>query len=505
MKIIQKASVWLVTLGLLLVATGCNPTEIPAVLSTITLTPTNPLPQPTAQEVTQSALTPTPGATLQPTAVPLERIKYSLAADLDYPNQRLNVEERILIPHPSTSILDNIDLVVPPNSWPGVFSIQEISAGDLPVNGYGTSGVVLSIEIGSPGWQPGEILDLLIRYTLDLPQQNAREGFGPSPFGYTTLQTNLVDWYPMVPPYQDDLGWIIHEPWLFGEYLVYPAADFEISLKLGTSGLIAAASSAPLNEGDPLNYSLEAARNFVFSISPSYVVLEEEVSETKVFGYIFPGYQVPGQAAFDATVEALVLYSELYGPYGQSSLSMVQADFNHGMEYEGMYFQSRGFFDTYGGSEQSYLIAIAAHETAHQWWYGKISNDQAYEPWLDEALCTFSELAYYEHLYPQSVDWWWGTRVNYYDPDGRIDRSIYDFQEYIDQYLSYRNATYLQGAKFMAALKNELGDEQLYDFLREYATRYQDQIVTSEDFFGLLSEYIEVGSLVWLGEYFNLE
>ena len=184
---------------------------------------------------------------------------------------------------------------------------------------------------------------------------------------------------------------------------------------------------------------------------------------------------------------------------------MVQADFNHGMEYEGMYFQSRGFFDTYGGSEQSYLIAIAAHETAHQWWYGKISNDQAFEPWLDEALCTFSELAYYEHLYPQSVDWWWGTRVNYYDPDGRIDRSIYDFQEYIDQYLSYRNATYLQGAKFMAALKNELGDEQLYDFLREYTTRYQDQIVTSEDFFVLLGEYIEVGSLEWLEEYFNLE
>ncbi len=505
MKIIQKAPVWLVILGLILVAAGCRQTEPPAVFINDPYTPTIPFPDPTSQEISQPSPTPTPVLTPQPTSIPLVRSQYSLAVVLDYPNQRLDVEERILISHPSTNILNNIDLVVPPNSWPGVFSIQEISAGDLSVNGYGTSGVVLSIEIGSPGWQPGKILDLLIKYSLDLPQQNAREGFGPSPFGYTTLQTNLVDWYPMVPPYQDDLGWIINDPWLFGEYLVYPAADFEVRLELGGPGLIAAASSAPLNDGDPLNYSLKAARNFVFSISPSYVVLEEEVNGTKVLGYIFPGYQIPGQAAFDATVEALVLYSELYGPYGQSVLSMIQADFNHGMEYEGLYFQSRGFFDAYDGSEQSYLIAIAAHETAHQWWYGKVANDQALEPWLDEALCTFSELVYYEFLYPQSVDWWWGTRVNYYDPNGRIDRSIYEFQEYIDQYLNYRNATYLQGAKFMAALKNELGDEQLYDFLREYAIRYQDQIVTSEDFFQLLGDFIDVNSLTWLSDYFELE
>lgn len=505
MKILWNVILWLAILGLVFVAAGCKSPETPVVRSTNSPTPTNLFLESTVQEVTQSGITPTPEVTPQPAPIPLERTKYTLAAVLDYPNQRLMVEERILIPHPSNILLNKIDLVIPPNSWPGVFSIQEISAENLPVEGYDAAGVVLSIEFGDPGWQPGEILELLIKYSLDLPRQNAREGFGPSPFGYTILQTNLVDWYPMVPPYQEDLGWIIHDPWLFGEYLVYPAADFEISLELGTSGLIAAASSAPLNDGDPLNYSLDAARNFVFSISPAYLVLEEEVQGTEVLGYIFPGYQVPGRAAFEATVEALILYSELFGSYGQSSLSMIQADFNHGMEYEGLYFQSRGFFDTYAGSEQSYLIAIAAHETAHQWWYGTIANDQAYEPWLDEALCTFSELAYYEHLYPQSVDWWWGTRVNYYEPKGPIDRSIYGFQEYVDQYLNYRNATYLQGAKFVYSLKLELGEEQFYNFLREYTSRYQDQIVTGEAFFSILGEYLDPGRLSWLGEYFILE
>ncbi len=491
--------------GFILIFSGCSQ-GVPAVVNTgAAPAATAHLPSQTPQEVTQPSSTSTQEQPPQPTTVPLERIQYTIAAVLDYPTQSLVVEERIRVPHPTDSFLNEIDLAIPPNSWPGVFSIQGVSAGEFPIESYTSDGVILNIRFGSPGWQPGEILDLQILFTLDLPQQNAREGYGPSPFGYTVLQTNLVDWYAMVPPYQEELGWIIHDPWLFGEYLVYPAADFDVSLELGGPGLIAAASSIPVEEGAALHYSLEAARNFVFSISPSYIVLEGETRGTKVLGYIFPGYQVPGRAAFEATLEALDLYTELYGPYDQPGLSMVQADFNHGMEYEGLYFQSRGFFDTYSGSEQSYLIAIAVHETAHQWWYGQVANDQALEPWLDEALCTFSELAYYEQLYPQSVGWWWGTRVNYYEPEGRIDRSIYGFQDFVDQYLTYRNATYLQGAKFMTALKNELGEEQFYSFLREYAARNRDQLITGEDFFSLLEEYVEVDNLVWVEEYFEIQ
>jgi hypothetical protein len=498
-----------ITAGLILIAAwlapGCSDGSAPAEIS--------PTP-PSSQELPPTAVpdltstpdpTPTDQITLTPTPEPLERPSYQISAVLDYPNQRVTVEQRILIPNPAGQVLEEIDLVVPPNSWWGVFSIQEINTGEVPLVDYRINGVKLTLILGDPGWQPDEILEFDLLYTLDLPEQNDRPGYGPSPFGYTALQTNLVDWYALVPPYQEDVGWVIHEPWIFGEYLVYPAADYEVSLTVGRPDLVVAASAAPENEGDPLLYSLTGGRNLVFSISPSYQVIEEDLGDIQVSGYFFPAYQVPGRALFEATLEALELYQELYGPYQQTNLSIVQADFNHGMEYEGLYFQSRGFFDTYTGSEQSYLVTIGVHETAHQWWYGQVANDQALEPWLDEALCTFSELAFYENLYPESVDWWWSTRVNYYQPSGRIDRSIYGFQEYTDQYLNYRNATYLQGAKFMAALKDRLGEEAFYSFMREYGDRYRDQIATSEDFFVLLSEYLDLDQLTWLGEYFLIE
>ncbi len=501
MEIIRKTPIWFAIFGFILAVTGCSVVDSAAVYTSIPPSKKSLLTPTTGEIILIPPSTPTE-QTAKPNSIPPERPRYSLAAIFDYHDQRLIVEEDIFIPHPTDKPLDSIDLVVPPNNWPGVLSIQDIKAGELFVEGYKIRGVTLNIKFGSPGWRPGEILTLHIQYSLDLPKLSAGAPFGASPFGYTPLQTNLVDWYPMVPPYQDGLGWIIHDPWTFGEYLVFPAADYQISLELGLPELIAAASSAPLNEGDPLLYSLESARNFVFSISPAYTVIEENVNGNHIYGYIFPGYEEPGQAVFDATREALLLYSDLFGPYEQSSVSIVQGDFNYGMEYEGLYFQGRGYFDTYNGSEQSYLVSIAVHEIAHQWWFGKVANDQALEPWLDEALCTFSELAYYEHLYPQSTDWWWGTRINNYAPSGRIDRSIYEFQEYGDQYLNYRNATYLQGAKFLVALKNEMGDVLFYTFLKDYGEMYRDQIAAGEDFFSLLGNYIEISSLEWIGEFF---
>jgi hypothetical protein len=35
--------------------------------------------------------------------------------------------------------------------------------------------------------------------------------------------------------------------------------------------------------------------------------------------------------------------------------------------------------------------ATASHEVAHEWWYGLVGDDQARDPWLDEAFATYAE------------------------------------------------------------------------------------------------------------------
>ena len=138
------------------------------------------------------------------------------------------------------------------------------------------------------------------------------------------------------------------------------------------------------------------------------------------------------------------------------------------MEYDGLYFLSRGFYNLYGGNPQGYLAAIASHETAHQWWYAQLMDDQALEPWLDEPLATYCEYIFYKNLYPDYLKWWWNYRVDYYDPAGKINLQLYDYTSYLD----YRNAVYLNGAHFLDDLRTLVGDDRFYAFLHYYAADF---------------------------------
>jgi aminopeptidase N len=252
-------------------------------------------------------------------------------------------------------------------------------------------------------------------------------------------------------------------------------------------------------EGETYRYRLEDARNFAISVSPEYQVYTATVGTTIVLSYAFPFHAAASQTVLQTTAEALELYSRLYGPYPRPLVSAVEADFLDGMEYDGMYFLSNGFYNLYQGTPGEYLVAIAAHETAHQWFYARVGNDQAIEPWLDEALCTYSERLFYENVHPDALPWWWDYRVNYYQPQGPVDGSIYNPAGY----RAYRDAVYLNGALFFEELRKQTGDEAFFAFLRDYVAQMSGQIATGKDFFRILGEHTGVDLSPLLKAYFQ--
>jgi aminopeptidase N len=260
------------------------------------------------------------------------------------------------------------------------------------------------------------------------------------------------------------------------------------------------AASAPAQRiGDAYRYSYDDARNFAISVSPEYQVYTATVGTTSVLSYAFSFHAAAGQAALQTTAEALELYNRLFGPYPRPLLSVVEADFLDGMEYDGLYFLSNGFYNLYQGTPGEYLVAIAAHETAHQWFYARVGNDQALEPWLDEALCTYSERLFYENVHPDALQWWWDYRVKYYQPQGWVDGSIYNPAGY----RAYRDAVYLNGAIFLEELRKQVGDEVFFAFLRDYVAQMSDQIATREDFFRILGEHAHTDIVPLLKNYFQ--
>ena len=414
-----------------------------------------------------------------------------MEVDFNYSQHTVRVKQQVAYTNRTGENLPELLLVVETMNYPGVFQMQSFTWADgSPIQSYTWDGSWIRLTLPVP-LQPGRDIQFTMGYEPNLPSPVQSSTTRPVPFGYSARQANLVDWYPMIAPYKTGVGWLAHPPSYYGEHQVYESADYAITLHIldEATRIVVAASSPDLDAGTSHRYQMNAARSFAFSFSPDYQVLTRQAGAVTISSYFFTSHATAGEKALQVTAEAMELYSRLFGAYDRPSLTVVEADFLDGMEYDGLYFLSNGFYNLYQGTPGEYLVAIAAHETAHQWWFGRVGNDQAIEPWLDEALCTYSELLYYESLYPETVQWWWSYRVDYYAPSGYVNITIYNPDGSTTPYLTYKNSVYLNGAHFLADLRTQIGDDAFFAFLKDYVFQMQQQIAAYEQFFEILSQH----------------
>jgi hypothetical protein len=499
-KMFRRFLLFMILLLWIPACTPAVPTSQPVPIPKTVLLPEN-TPIPAQPSLT---LSPIPTFETTPTPAPPPNTRYSMEMVFDYAARRIAVTQSIDYANLTSLSLKELLLKIEPANYPGVFELKSVSWSDGdPVEETAWEGAVLRIPLPEP-LQPGAVHSLALVYELTLPRMVENDLVRPPIFGYTDRQINLVDWYPFIPPYTEE-GWMVHPRGHYGEHLTYDIADYELKLKISNApaNLVVAASGPQEVVGEWLRYRLPAARNFVFSLSPDYQVMQGTAGDVTVYSYGFPLHGIANAAVLQTTIDALILYQELFGPYPHTTMSAVEADFLDGMEYDGLYYLSRGFYNLYSDSPSDYLIAIAAHETAHQWWYALIGNNQAIEPWLDEALCTYMEHIYFERYAPEALNWWWNYRVKYYEPRGLIDVSIYDKHGDFQSYRDYRDAVYLNGAVFLHELRTEIGDEAFFAFLKDYAARHTGGIATSTAFFDVLAEHTEQDLTPLIQKYFK--
>lgn len=434
-----------------------------------------------------ATLTPVPTEAATPVAVDSSEyhLSYGIVARLDYSHRTVEIKQAVTISYLPVDV-QVLVMVVEPNRYPGGFTLKSITADQTPIEEFTLAGNQLQFEL--PERLPSnEPLQVLLRYDILLPAiPPPSEMYKPQPYGYTERQLNLVDWYALVPPLDDQHQWVVHASPVFGESLVYPAADFNVQLEITGNPvpLVVAASSEAHRTENRYQFTLQQARTFAVSVSPDYEVLETEAAGIKIRAYAFPNSRVPNQAVLGYAAQAAALYAELFGPLSYEQISVVQADFLDGMEFDGLYFVSKGFYDLYDGTVNGYLSLITVHEMAHQWWFGMVGNDQAREPWLDEGLATFAELQYLENYFSDQVDWWWAYRVNFYQPVGYIDLAIYDYPSYI----TYRNATYLRSAQFLFELREQVGVETYTVVMKRYLQQERGKISNAETFLAMFAD-----------------
>ena len=443
--------------------------------------------------------TPIPTNTPLPT---LERARYTLNTTIDYDAHTVTVDQTILYPNLTGNQLNALVLAVTPNLWDGSFSLTGISIDGQPVTTYTLDGQRLDISLASL-LPAGSTTEIKLQYTLTLPfaEQEDPSVSRPRIYGYTSRQINLVNWYPFVVTYING-EWTLHDPWFYGEHLVYDSADYEINLKFidpATTPIVAASGVPEAQPDGSTRYTINSARTFALAASRDFQTSSTQVGDVTLTSYYFPFNEAGGQAALQASAQALQVYGARYGAYTHKSLAIVMGDFNDGMEYSAFYYLSRDFYNLYDGTPANYLTFVAVHETAHQWWFEQVANDQALQPWLDESLATYSERLYYENTYPDLVPWWWSYRIDFYKPEGFIDIPIYEGQGF----RPYTNATYFQGAYFLEKVRQRIGDEAFFAFVQDYLNQGRGKIVTANDFFNILRSHSGTDISDLINQYFR--
>jgi hypothetical protein len=467
--------------GVLLVA--CSGMPAPAVESASPL-PALALPSPTI-----SAPTSAPTETVSLDFVPAH---YELRVNFDYANHFLRVDETVLYTNNSQDEMDSLFFVVEAHRSDAGFELIDVRTPQASRETANLDGGGLQIFLGEP-LLPSQMIELELFFELYLPHAAGL-------LGWTERQTNFVDWFPYIPPYESEQGWVSHEPGVVGEHGVYESANFDVHIEVqnAPASLSLATPAVGIQNGDGWDYRLHGARRFVWSASGQYQQLHSQQGGVPISIYFFEEQRDAAEAALRVAEEALGVYTEMFGPYPYESLSIVEAQFPDGMESDGLFFLDQYFFQAYSYDRKNYLTALTAHEIAHNWWFGQVGNDQAMEPWLDEALCIYSELLYYEHISPDLADWWWNFRIDRFYPEGWVNSTIYDFTDFSP----YVHAVYMRGALFLRELRAALGDDTFFVFLRDWAEQGTGEIRSTDDFFAMLQQFSSSELNMIIDQYF---
>jgi Peptidase family M1 domain len=177
-------------------------------------------------------------------------------------------------------------------------------------------------------------------------------------------------------------GWVRDPPArILAESSTSPTADFDVHVTLPPR-MRALVSGSPVG---PHRWRAHAVRDVALAVGRFRIVTGAARAPKPVTLRIAVagGAQV-GRDVLSVARRALEGLARRYGPYRWSSYTVVATpDLGAvGIEYPTLVFIGRA----------PIVRLLVDHETAHQWFYSLVGNDQARDPWLDEALATWAQL-----------------------------------------------------------------------------------------------------------------
>ena len=318
---------------------------------------------------------------------------------------------------------------------------------------------------------PDEKVKIFIDFQVVLPNINHR-------FGYGNYTINLANFYPIACVYEDGSGFKKDLYTNVGDPFYSDVSDYEVSISYDESLTLASSGEMQTFQQNEMKKSVckgEKIRDFALVLSEDFKTVSTQTDEVKI-NYFYTN-DVLAEANLELSKKALAFFSEKFGKYPYSQLSVVQNDFVYGgMEYPNLVMISNAI----PCDRLSYVIV---HEIAHQWWYGVVGNDEYNEAWVDEALTEFSTCLFFENNgeygydYDQIVTNAASSFKTYYNIYKKVCGEVETrMNKRLDEFggeFEYFQRVYTQGIILYDSLRQTIGEKKMYKCLQDYFERYK--------------------------------
>lgn len=379
-------------------------------------------------------------------------------------------------------LFDSLKRAYPNGFKPGYIDIQKVSVDnkELDFSIIGEDKTILKIPLNSE-ILPKEKINICMEYKVVIPPARDRFGYGENTF-------NLGNWYPILAVY-DDEGWNLDPYYSIGDPFYSEVSNYQVTIK-APKDIVIAASGLKISEKVIDNmkiwkFKAELMRDFAWVASKDFIEDEIKVNDTIVKLYFLNDNIEIQSFIRNVAFDCINIFNKIFGKYPYKQYSVVATSFPSGMEYPGIVFIGEEY---YSDEYREFLETVIVHETAHQWWYGIVGNDEVDEAWLDESITSYSEVIYISEKYGDEIGeiYYHENTSNYYMSrksilkmqDEVIVKPLSKFKGWED----YGPLVYSKGAMFINKIKEKYGKDVLYNILNEFFKRYRFKIASTSDF-----------------------
>ncbi len=377
--------------------------------------------------------------------------------------------------------MESLDFALLANLAPNSMTVEDPRVdGEPAASQLRDGGISVRLSLPRPLPPLGRAI-VSMRYHLKVPTSPV-VGFG-----------GLLSWrgeltlgyaYPMIPA---GGRWNWGRPPAWGDLTANPVSFYLVSLSY-PKGLVLAAPGVALARRDAgdrtrLLLAFGPARDLFLALGKNLSVQELRRGATTFRSYAPGGLSAASPAILDEAADALSLFERRYGPYPYRTLTFVGSLFEaEGLEFPGMILLTSWLYGdpakSVDGSRLGiYLELTVAHETAHQWFYALIGNNQLTEPWIDEALAQYSMWLDWAERHGSERA---ARLLHSFEEEARSGGQMLPIGRPVAAYTprEYEATIYGRGPLFLTALADRMGEADFARFLRRLAAEYRWRVVS---------------------------